>query len=338
MIARLLNWLYAELDQAEGKKRLLVGKTRLERDRLRKAAAEGLVEEAFPGAYARHAYWDSLSPKQRVHHKARAAQILHPNWVFAEPTAALIHGLAVSNRYLGPLYVSADSSCHRRHDAQVCHIMIADKTCVTKDDLQLTTPERTVGDCLRLMDFCSGLAIADSALRRQSQTRAALAAKVGEVCARSAGIGRVRSLLSLADGRAESGGESIARATMLELGLMLPDLQRWYEDPLEPGEGYRVDYVWDVEGGLVLGELDGNEKYTNTQMTLGRSVTRIIEDEHRRQSHIETRKDVQRFVRFGFADVMHERSFLRLLLASGVPRNYGLDERVQAAGGILRCR
>ena len=73
-------------------------------------------------------------------------------------------------------------------------------------------------------------------------------------------------------------------------------------------------------------------------MTLGRSIVRLIEDEHRRHSHIETRPDVLRIVRFGFADMMNDRAFLDLLVASGVPRVRAFDEKVCAAGGILRCR
>lgn len=338
MIARVLEWLHAELSFAEEKGRLLVGETRLERERLHRAVAEGLVTEPFPGAYARTAYWDSLSLKQRALHRIRAAQLMHPDWVFAGPTAAFVQGLAVSNRYLEPLYVATSRSGNRHNDSHVRHILVADNVCASCGEFRITAPYRTIGDCLRLMDFRSGLAVADSALRIEPQAHAALVNKVSEACARTAGIERVRSLITLADGRSESGGESITRATMLELGIMPPDLQRWFDDPLEVGEGYRVDYVWDVRGGSVLGELDGGEKYTNPEMTRGRSVTRIIEEEHRRQSHLMTRDDVRRIVRFGFADVMHEHGFLRLLLSSGVPRSYGMDERVVTSGGILRCR
>ena len=338
MIARVLGWLREELDNAEKEGQLLVAESRLERDRLRRAAAEELVVEPFPKAYARAAYWESLSPKQRLALKARAAQTMHPGWSFAGPTAAVLQGLAVSNRYLSPLYVAANPSQHRRNDSCVRHLLVADDARMACGNLRLTTLYRTVGDCLRLMDFRSGLAVADSALRVEPQEHTALIGGVNEACSRTAGIERVRSLITLADGRSESGGESFARATMLELGLAMPDLQRWYDDPLEPGEGYRVDYVWDLLGGAVLGELDGNEKYTNPEMMHGRSVTRVIEDEHRRQSHLVTRDDVRRFVRFGFADVARERGFLELLTASGVPRNYRADECVLAAGGVLRCR
>ena len=67
-------------------------------------------------------------------------------------------------------------------------------------------------------------------------------------------------------------------------------------------------------------------------------MTQLIEDEHRRHSHIETRPDVLRIIRFGFADVMRARGFLQLLCAAGVPRTFVLDDRAVAAGGILRCR
>ena len=125
---------------------------------------------------------------------------------------------------------------------------------------------------------------------------------------------------------------------MLELGIASPDLQRVVDNPVVPDDPYRVDFVWDVADKCIVGELDGFEKYTNNEMTKGRSLVDVINAEHRRQSHIEANSEVIRVVRFGFSDVMNERTFLDLLCGCGVPRTYALDMHVQLAGGTLRCR
>ncbi|MBP3893235.1 MAG: hypothetical protein J6D34_04255 [Atopobiaceae bacterium] len=125
---------------------------------------------------------------------------------------------------------------------------------------------------------------------------------------------------------------------MLELGIASPDLQRRFDNPVAPGEPYRVDFAWDIAKKCIVGELDGFEKYANEEMTKGRSLAKVIGDEHRRQSHIEADPRVLRVVRFGFSDVLDDSGFLDLLLECGVPRTYAFDAQVQLAGGTLRCR
>ena len=88
----------------------------------------------------------------------------------------------------------------------------------------------------------------------------------------------------------------------------------------------------------MLGELDGHEKYTSALMRGSRSFTDVIDEEHLRQTHLESLDGVIRMIRFAYADVMRDLSFLALLMNGGVPRTFAFDERVLAAGGVLRCR
>lgn len=338
MIRRTVTWLEERAAAAEQAKTCIVAHNRNEENRLKSSVALGAMLEIFPRAYARCAYWNKLGGAERAWHKIRAFHELHPRWVFAGPTAAFVHGLSVGRKDLARLYIASNRREHRRsNDTWRSLIMSGDESVEVKG-VRVSSMGRTLVDSLRLMDFGAGLAVADSALRVTGESRETLAHMMSEACPRVTGIKRCRAVLALADARAESGGESIARSRMLELGFALPELQRWYDDPIDAGERYRADFVWDVVGGAVIGELDGNEKYTNPEMTKGRSIARIIEDEHRRQTHIETRPEVLRIIRFGFADVMRDAGFLKLLLASGVPRYCGMDDRVVAAGGVLRCR
>lgn len=69
-------------------------------------------------------------------------------------------------------------------------------------------------------------------------------------------------MLESADGRAESGAESIARATVISLGVPIYDLQLVVADLERPGKTYRLDIVLRrSDDTLVDLEVDGRQKY-----------------------------------------------------------------------------
>ncbi len=81
----------------------------------------------------------------------------------------------------------------------------------------VTTPLRTIIDCARILPFDEALAIADSALRSGSVTRAELDA----IDVRGAGAKAVRRVLRHADRRAANPFESVLRALCIEAGLLV---------------------------------------------------------------------------------------------------------------------
>ena len=338
MTGRVRALIDEQLSRAEKNETCLAATTETERDRLKRAAATGHVVEVAPLVFARPAHWAQLKPIARTRHVIRALQVRHPNWVFAGPSAAAAWGLAVSNHYLDTVWLATSRKAHRRATSYTRPIVVSGNTIETVDGVRVTPLARTTADCLRVMDFRSGLAIADSALRVEGQSLDQLTKDIERLCPRMPGLDRIRHLLALADARSESGGESIARATMLELGIAPPDLQRAFNSPLSSQEAYRVDFAWDVAEGCILAEFDGLEKYVSVEMTHGKTVAQVIENEHRRQSMLEADEHVVRVIRFGYTDVRREGDFLRLLTSCGVPRTCALDMIVQKAGGILRCR
>lgn len=338
MIARVSAWVDECLDDADRDDRCYVAHTRTERERMRKAVRVEQAIEVMPRVFARAGQWHELRPAARAWRLMRAYQELHPERVFCGPSAALAYGLSVSHRFLDTLWVATTRTHHMRSDSTVRSIVVTDDTAVVVQGLRLTSLGRTVGDCLRTMDFRSGLAIADSALRTKGLDVKGLANQVEAACPRMPGLRRIRELIRLSDSRSESGGESIARATMLELGFAMPVLQYVITDPLDPLRHYRADFAWSVANKHILGELDGFEKYRDAEMRDGRSLEHVIRMEHRRQTLIEAREGVQRVVRFSFADVLNDWGFLALLTSCGVPRTFAHDEHVLRAGGVLRCR
>ena len=338
MIRRSLTWLEKQLAESEGRGICLVPKTRKESRILKQAVDEGLAVEVVPSLYALESSWREFKTAHKMRFVMRTLQGIHPDWVFAGPSAAVAYGLSVSNRYLEKVWVASSRKAHSKELDYRRSIIVPMGDATEIDGIRLTPLARTVGDCLRVMDFRSGLAVVDSVLRAHSFSRDDLKNDVAAACARMPGLTRFLPVVDLADSRAESGGESIARATMLELGIALPDLQKEVEDPIELGLAYRIDFAWCAGRKYILGELDGGEKYVSVEMRGDKSLSQVIDGEHRRQSHLEANEDVLRFIRFGFSDILDDKKFLELLVGCGVPRTYAFDERVVRAGGILRCR
>ncbi|HET7689742.1 MAG TPA: hypothetical protein VFK41_05160 [Nocardioidaceae bacterium] len=77
----------------------------------------------------------------------------------------------------------------------------------------VTSPRRTLVDCLKSLPFDEGLCIADSALRQGAVTKAQLLALAAGVC--GPGAARVRAVAAAADGRAANPFESCLRAIAL---------------------------------------------------------------------------------------------------------------------------
>lgn len=124
-------------------------------------------------------------------------------------------------------------------------------------DIAVTDIDQTITDCLVDASFVEGLIIADSALHEQLLSKEHLVEAVDKLGLNRRGVVTARRVARYADGLSESGGESKARALMIERGWQTPELQIELFDPVEPGRPYRVDYLWRVEDRLIIGEFDG---------------------------------------------------------------------------------
>ena len=297
-------------------------------DHLRRAlsrrVASGGVASPARGLFVRADLWDELKRDQRTLFVARGLQALHPDWVFCGPTAAVAYGVDVSWSLQGSIHVATTRSGFRggagpvrRHavlpeDEGIADVRVA-------GGLRVTPPERTVFDCLRRTDFPLGLGIADSALRRGVVTASGLAAFVDSVPRDPRGCAQALGTLAWADPRSENGGESIARGRMLALGYARPELQVEVPRPADGGAPYRADFCWVRADGLViLGELDGTDKYVCEEMTRGRTLDEVLSDERTRGSRI-TLYDVS-VLRFRFDLTDDPARFSALLDEYGVPR------------------
>ncbi|OBB19628.1 hypothetical protein A5761_00290 [Mycolicibacterium setense] len=109
------------------------------------------------------------------------------------------------------------------------------------DGRLVTAPAWTAVEIARTLRRPRALAVLDAALRTGCCSPVELAAAVDEQKGRR-GIVKVRELIEVADGRAESPMESEARLVFIDGGLPLPELQ--YEIIDRQGKLWRVDFAW----------------------------------------------------------------------------------------------
>lgn len=296
----------------------LVAPCRRLRDALERRVATGEVVSPAPHLYAAREIWDGLSRTERTRYLVTGFSRLHPDWTFCGTSAAVMHGLSVSEGLQRPLEIAAPSRVTAYPRNVVVRRYGSDAPTITVEGVRVTTPERTVLDCARWLPFREGLAVADSSLRLDLVDGGRLNEYVRSAGRGLRGVARARLVARLADPRPENGMESIARATMYELGFSLPELQVPLLDPMDSRRVLRVDFMWVLpDGTVIIGELDGGEKYWNPAMNGGTPLV-AMRGERRRESRLTI--DRPKIVRFSPDEVEDIAYFNRLLETFGVPR------------------
>lgn len=309
------------LRQSEAAKTCLVHPSGSMRRALDRLVQQGAVLRPIPGGYARPEYWLGLTPLEQVLHEIRGLSMLHPGWVFCRTSAAAIHGLWVSNRLLRPHCVATSKAAHGSRSAAVqrCNLNLRPLDIETMGNIPVTTLLRTTLDCLRHLEFEEALIIADSSLRRSGMTSDELVQRLRTDFSGYPGFSKALFAASHANGLSESGGESLARAIMIQQGFMSPELQVKIPDPFDPSKTYRADFCWELPNGTrVLGEFDGQEKYRNPVMTRGKDAIDVLAEERLRESRLGA--SGARVMRFSYADICDVPFFVRLLEQYGIPR------------------
>lgn len=155
--------------------------------------------------------------------------------------------------------------------------------------ISITPPVQTVTDCLLQTGFADGMPIADSAISKLGISREQLMEEVEKRVGPRNGraIRTALTTLQHADARAESGGESVTRAVMIETGFAPDWLQYELTDPFDSTETMRTDFAWERQAReLTLGELDGLVKYTDQTMLAGRTTAEVLVAERQREAHL----------------------------------------------------
>ena len=315
---RATGYIDALLDKAESQGRCAWTDDRYTRRLVRRRCQAGYLVEPTPGVFARKATWSELDAGQRHTALMRALGELHPHWVFCGFSSAHAHGLFVPKERLDKVHVA--SSCAWENDA-VRYWREPALDFTTVDGMRVTPLEKTVFSCMCKSSFVEGLAIADSGLAALGLSEGEFYHRVAHALRGHKGVQRALSIARHADARSESGGESVARAIMIEEGFAVPDLQVEIADPLVRGGVFRVDFYWELDGGSrkVAGEFDGMVKYDDPRFRNGRTKVEVLMDEREREFHLNA-AGVQ-VVRFKYRHVIDRACFAGLLKQFGIPRH-----------------
>lgn len=307
------------LDEAEKRGAFLSTADPRIRRHLERLTKTGRLCSPLPSVYARPAYARGLSKAATTLHKMRALANIHPSWAFCHGSAALVYGLSVPNRHLEMLHLATKADGSTRGTGALSRHRMQERFLTTVDGLRVTTFERTVCDCLRYFDFESALVVADSALRVSGMSKDELITMIRHNAKGFPGVRHALEVASMATALAESGGESITRARLHMLGYEAPMLQYAIPDPLNPRHVYRGDFAWRIgDGTLVLGELDGREKYRLKRPDGQSDPIAALSDERLRESHINALRIP--VMRFSYAQMINKDYFCRLLDAFHIRR------------------
>ena len=276
------------LTQAEQEGRCLIPPSTAIRKALLRRTGSTVVSP-IPGLFARKTRWEELNRAQRHCEIIRALAVVHPDWTFCSYSAACLQGLEVSWRHLNVVHVCSSTKPSARPAAWIQRHQTDPADAIRHAGISITPPIQTVTDCLLQTGFADGMPIADSAISKIGLTRGQLMEAVEKRAAARNGraIHTALTTLRYADARAESGGESVARAVMIETGFAPDRLQYELTDPFNSTESMRTDFVWERHAReLTLGELDGFVKYTDQTILAGQTTAEVLVAERQREAHL----------------------------------------------------
>jgi hypothetical protein len=242
---------------------------------LRLLLREGLVRPLLRGVYVATQAPDSVGLRA-----AALARVAPPSAVITDRTAAWLHGVPILPRsavqQVPPLqcFDLRPGSRTRRDGVSSGERCLESYDVTEVGGILVTTPHRTALDLGRLLWRFDALAALDGFLRLGvSQTRL-----LGDLDRFKGyrGVVQLRQLVPLADGLAESPGESALRLHWYDAGLPRPQLQHWVTD--DDGVAiYRLDLT--LPELRYAAEYDGEEFHGDRAVAHDTGRRRWLQDE-----------------------------------------------------------
>lgn len=245
------------------------------------------------GAYVGASVWSAMDSDARHRALIKAvAALSSPDVVFSHSSAAALWRLPRVDSWPGSVHaVGATATGGRSSVRLVRHAVGVPSEIVRVDGLFVTSLARTVVDLARSEPFGVAVVAADAALRRTEHphtevpftalTRVDLLLELANVPLRH-GTARARRVIEFASGAADRPGESLSRVSMQVAKITMPELQ--VPLPGASGRRYIVDFFWSQFN--LIGEFDGQDKYTNPVFLRGRTPARALQDEKRREDDL----------------------------------------------------
>lgn len=227
-------------------------------DELARMRRQGALTSLRPGVYLAGPEPPDIDGRHRL--QVRAAMTgLAPGTVVSHASAALLHGLPIWRIPVTRVQVTRPRRSGGRCDPGL-HMRtarLAREDIITVRGIRTTSVARTVVDVARTTPPESGVVTADAALALGAVTCAGLAAVLAR-CKGWPGCPKARRVITFADGRSESVGESRSRLAIASAGLPEP-VPQWEVRTAGGRRIARVDFGWPEHG--VVGEFDGRIKY-----------------------------------------------------------------------------
>lgn len=279
----------------------------------RKASTVRGLHRVRRGTYVTESTWRGAKTRQRYELLVRATvPALRREAPLAHESAAVLLGIPVIGPWPSRVHVLEKTAAGGRSSAVVVrHGTRQLPELTTVDDIATTSPARTAVDLARTRSFASGVAAADYVLHAGMASREALEAEL-EAAKRSPGLRRARLVVAHADERAESVGESLSRAQMIELGLSVPVLQHEFYDAA--GFIGRTDFWWPELG--IAGEFDGEVKFGRELAASDEDAREALWREKQREDRL--RRQVEGIARWTWKEAMNRTSLARLLADFGI--------------------
>ncbi|QCR44655.1 hypothetical protein C1N91_15085 [Curtobacterium sp. SGAir0471] len=271
----------------------------------------------FHGVGVEREAWDALDGpgRRRLVVRARVAA-LHRPAVVSHRSAGALWGLPELGRWDWRLHVT-DPVLSKTHVGRgvVRHTgALAERDVAVLDTVPVTSLLRTVTDIAHVVPLPHVVMVLDHVLHSHTvalpELERAFAPRSG-----GRGSGVARQALEIADGAAESAGESLSRVTMRDLRVASPVLQR--EFVTDAGR-FRVDFWWPSEG--IVGEFDGRVKYDDPS---------ALWSEKRREDALRRAPEVRGFARWGMREALDPALLAPVLLEAGLPLGRGWDGRAR---------
>jgi hypothetical protein len=207
------------------------------------------------GCYAERELWEALDEDGRYLLRVRAvALVQRRKAVTSHTAAAALLGMPLRPRWRELAHVTRSDVHGSRTEGGVKHHLgtLGEDDVVVVDGLEVTSPARTALDIGREHGFEDGVVAGDAALRLGA-TPEDLGRSLG--CMTNwRGVTAARAAAAVADGGAQTIGESLLRIMVLELQLGVPETQYVIEEGALRAE-------IDMRLGRHLFEFDGRVKY-----------------------------------------------------------------------------
>lgn len=279
----------------------------------RKASTVAGLHRVRRGTYVTESTWRGAKTRQRYEMLVRATvPALRREAPLAHESAAVLLGIPVIGPWPSRVHVLEKTAAGGRSSAVVVRHgtrQLPDLT--TVDGIATTSPARTAVDLARTRSFASGIAAVDHVLAAGLATAEQLEAEL-EAARRSPGLRRARLAVAHADERAESVGESLSRAQMIQLGIPVPVLQqRFYDDAGFIG---RTDFWWPELG--IAGEFDGEVKFGREIHASDEDAREALWREKQREDRL--RRQVNGIARWTWDVAMNRSALGRLLAQYGI--------------------